>query len=56
MSVEEDLDGIDLYFPKLSRCTDNGAMVAVAGYYRFKDPRYKNSLFKVKSRWELDRV
>jgi len=54
--LDEDLDGIDLYFPKLSRCTDNGAMVAVAGYYRFKDPRYKNSLFKVKSRWELDKV
>jgi len=28
--------GIDVYFPKLSLCTDNAAMIAAAGYARMK--------------------
>lgn len=28
-------DGLKLYYPPLEYCTDNGAMIACAGYYRF---------------------
>ena len=26
---------IDIYYPELKLCTDNGAMIASAGYYEF---------------------
>lgn len=29
--------GIEFYYPPLSMCTDNAAMIACAGYYKFKD-------------------
>jgi len=29
--------GIDVFFPKLSLCTDNAAMVAACGYYHFQN-------------------
>jgi len=27
--------GIEVYFPEISLCTDNAAMIASAGYYNF---------------------
>ena len=33
----EKLDGIKLYMPDLSLCTDNAAMIASAGYYNYLD-------------------
>jgi N6-L-threonylcarbamoyladenine synthase len=41
-------------FPKLDYCTDNGAMVAYAGYLHFKIGREDSNLgIEVKPRWEL---
>ena len=47
------------FFPKLEFCTDNGAMIAYAGYCRLKradlNPADKNTLgFSVRARWPLD--
>lgn len=47
-------NNIQVYYPKLEFCTDNGAMIAYAGYERFKrgfsDPTWEVS---VKPRWDL---
>ncbi len=45
------------YFPSLKYCTDNGAMIAVAGAMRFEHKSIeKNSLIKAYPRWRLDQL
>ncbi|MEI7620292.1 MAG: tRNA (adenosine(37)-N6)-threonylcarbamoyltransferase complex transferase subunit TsaD [Candidatus Falkowbacteria bacterium] len=34
-TVKEKLDGVDFHMPELAYTTDNAAMIAMAGYYRF---------------------
>ncbi|AUR52173.1 tRNA (adenosine(37)-N6)-threonylcarbamoyltransferase complex transferase subunit TsaD [Aquella oligotrophica] len=41
-----------IVYPPLDLCTDNGAMIALAGYYRFKD-RQSGYSFSVNPRWDL---
>jgi len=53
--LEVELSGIDLFFPKLERCTDNGAMVAVTGFYRLKGNKFKTSI-DIKPRWNLSEI
>lgn len=33
---------IDIYYPELKLCTDNGAMIASAGYYEFMSGNKSN--------------
>lgn len=45
---------VKLYYPRLEFCTDNGAMIAYAGYERFKRGEYDtNWAIAVKPRWPL---
>jgi N6-L-threonylcarbamoyladenine synthase len=44
--------GIDVYYPPLSLCTDNGAMIALAGHTRFKQAKFEYT-FDVMPRWPL---
>ena len=45
------------YFPDLSFCTDNGAMIALAGALRLNIPYKKeNYSFSVKPRWKLTEI
>ena len=53
--LEVELSGIDLFFPKLERCTDNGAMVAVTGFYHLKGNKFKTSI-DIKPRWNLSEI
>lgn len=47
-------EGMNLFYPELSLCTDNGAMIAWAGLERFRKG-YINTLdFEPKSRWSLE--
>lgn len=45
--------GVDLYYPRIEFCTDNGAMIAYAGCQRLLSGHYLKDI-KVKPRWPLD--
>jgi len=44
--------GAQVYFPNLEFCTDNGAMIALAGALRLADVA-GDYAFTVRPRWEL---
>ncbi len=49
----------DVYFPRLAYCTDNGAMIAHAGYLRLKNqhPDKQTDLsFNAIARWPIDQL
>lgn len=37
-------EGIKVYYPSLKLCTDNGAMIAAAAYYKIKNGKYKDEI------------
>ena len=43
----------DVYYPRLEFCTDNGAMIAVAGALRLADAGCANEI-RAQARWSLD--
>ncbi len=43
----------DVYYPRLEFCTDNGAMIAVAGALRLADAGCVNEI-RAQARWSLD--
>jgi len=50
------LDG-ELFFPRPAFCTDNGAMIAYAGYLRFQARQQDENLeIQVKPRWSLEEL
>ena len=46
--------GISVYYPRLEFCTDNGAMIAFAGYQRLKSGHSESLAFTVHPRWSLN--
>ncbi len=48
--------GIEVYYPELEFCTDNGAMIALAGALRLTSgtPAKAAGSFAVRPRWPLD--
>ena len=53
--LKEEMDrlGAELFFPSMQFCTDNGAMIAYAGYRRFLLGQAPEADFGVKPRWPL---
>lgn len=47
---------INVYFPKLEFCTDNGAMIAYAGCQRILAGEAESSQIKVQPRWSLEDI
>lgn len=45
-----------VYYPRIEFCTDNGAMIAYAGYQRLKLGQHDNLTIKATARWELDQI
>jgi len=51
--------GVRVHYPELEFCTDNGAMIAMAGAMRIQTQREfpsKNYSFEVNPRWPLDQI
>lgn len=44
---------IRCYFPRLELCTDNGAMIAYAGYLRLRAGQHEGPAFEARPRWRL---
>lgn len=42
-----------VFYPPLKLCTDNGAMIALAGAMRYKNSQINDYSFTVKPRWDL---
>jgi N6-L-threonylcarbamoyladenine synthase len=47
-------DGFRVYFPRLEFCTDNGAMIALAGALRLQAGLHDGSAITVAPRWDLE--
>ena len=46
--------GGEVFYPRLEFCTDNGAMIAYAGYLRLRDLKATDVPTAVRTRWPLD--
>jgi N6-L-threonylcarbamoyladenine synthase len=46
-------DGFRVYFPRLAFCTDNGAMIALAGAIRLASGQHQDATVQVRPRWDL---
>ncbi|HJU08688.1 MAG TPA: tRNA (adenosine(37)-N6)-threonylcarbamoyltransferase complex transferase subunit TsaD [Rhodanobacteraceae bacterium] len=47
-------EGFRTYFPRLVFCTDNGAMIALAGALRLAAGQVENAEIRVRPRWDLE--
>lgn len=47
-------DGVQVYYPRLEFCTDNGAMIALAGASRLQRGENSDLSVSVKPRWPLE--
>ena len=47
-------DGFRTYFPRLQFCTDNGAMIALAGAIRLAAGQGQDEAVRVSPRWDLE--
>ena len=51
----ENLEQCEFLFPSIKYCTDNGAMIALAGIERFERQKFNKLNFKPRPRWPLDK-
>ena len=49
------LESCEFLFPSIKYCTDNGAMIALAGIERFERNKFNKLNFKPRPRWPLDK-
>jgi N6-L-threonylcarbamoyladenine synthase len=56
LTADAEARGIELFFPPLSLCTDNGAMIARAGLARLERAGSTALAFAVRPRWDLSKA
>ncbi|MBT7408461.1 MAG: tRNA (adenosine(37)-N6)-threonylcarbamoyltransferase complex transferase subunit TsaD, partial [Methylococcales bacterium] len=49
------INNIQLFYPDHEFCTDNGAMIALAGYYRLQNQQFEPLSFNAKPKWSLEK-
>ena len=49
------IEDCEFLFPSIKYCTDNGAMIALAGIERFERNKFNKLNFKPRPRWPLDK-
>ena len=50
-----EIEDCEFLFPSIKYCTDNGAMIALAGIERFERNKFNKLNFKPRPRWPLDK-
>jgi N6-L-threonylcarbamoyladenine synthase len=53
LALAGEKDGFTAYFPRLDFCTDNGAMIALAGAIRLASGQHQDASVQVYPRWDL---
>ena len=48
--------GVDVFYPRIEFCTDNGAMIALAGGLRLAAGQRDNKVATIRPRWPLDEL
>jgi N6-L-threonylcarbamoyladenine synthase len=54
LAATAEREGFRVYFPRLEFCTDNGAMIALAGALRLQAGLHDDTAIKVFPRWDLE--
>ena len=44
------------YYPRAELCTDNGAMIAYAGWQRLKSGQHESLAFGIRPRWPMQEL
>lgn len=53
LKMEAEKNGMKVFYPRAGFCTDNGAMIALSGYYRMKNGEYADQSIDVRSRYPI---
>jgi N6-L-threonylcarbamoyladenine synthase len=56
LEEEADIRGMNVYYPRPEYCTDNGAMIALTGYYRIVRGEHADLATDVRSRYPIEDI
>lgn len=56
MTREAQAHGVRVYYPRVQFCTDNAAMIAIAGLYRLLAGEHAGTAIEVRARWPLSEL